>query len=195
MFVSILQLLGFTSAKPVHSRAGEIARPRPESAGNAGITLGNQGTGTHERTGDGKELHAQASTARRTDLKAKVTNQKAPSRAGTKAPPTRPRPVAAKVSVKATSKAARVPAEAPARSVKPTTGPARPPARKDATPAVGARPPAKGARPDPKGAAQTVAKPITKSKASAPSTSMNVLVSMGYRMETAFAASSGVVVN
>jgi len=125
MIVSILQLMGFPMGKPVHSRAGETPSERPSKA----------------KSGDhGTKDHAQASPARRQEVKAKPG----------KSTPTKP---AAKAPVKAVvKKAAKPAAKAPAKPVaKPVTKVAAKPAAKKLP-----------AKPVAKAAVKVVAKPVVK---------------------------------
>jgi DnaK suppressor protein len=112
MFVSILQLMGFPVGKPVNSRASENNQGGPARAGNERIKAGHEKT-KYEAGGalpDGKssrEGHAQALTARRTDVKALATKTQASSKAPTKA--------TASVSPKASKPVARAKAPAAAK--------------------------------------------------------------------------------
>ncbi len=132
MIVSILQLMGFTKTKPVHSRAGETPTE-----------------------------HAQASSARRQEVKAKSgKNTKAI------APKGKAKPVAKPVAPKA-------PAKPVAKPVKPVAKPvAKAPVKAVAKPAAKAKPvakpvakkaPAKPVAKPAKPAAKAPAKPVAKS--------------------------------
>ena len=57
MIVSLLQLMGFPKGNPVHSRAGETAPGNPSKA---------------QTSGQGRVEHAQASPARREEVKNKT---------------------------------------------------------------------------------------------------------------------------
>jgi DnaK suppressor protein len=115
MIVSILQLMGFKKSKPVHSRASQDAEP----------------------------AHAQANSARRTDVKAKVGSPKVAAKVPAKAP--------VKASVKASGKA---PAKAPVKVIK--GKPAGKAAPKKAVP------PPKTSKPVLKSSGKPVAKAVAK---------------------------------
>ncbi|MDE2416352.1 MAG: RNA polymerase-binding protein DksA [Burkholderiales bacterium] len=154
MIVSILQLMGFPMGKPVHSRAGETPSERPLKA----------------KSGDhGTKDHAQASPARRQEVKAKP-GKSTPSKPAAKAPvkaaakkATKP---VVKASAKPVTKAAVKPApkKAAAKPVVKAVAKVAPPKAKPKTPAK-AIPPAMA-----KPAAKAAAKPVTKApvKAAAP---------------------------
>ena len=154
MIVSILQLMGFPMGKPVHSRAGETSPDRS----------------TKTRSGDqGTKDHAQASPARRQEVKAK-TGKTAKAKPAAKAPA---KPVAkknvkpvAKPVTKASAKpvakkAVKAPVKvAPKAVAKPAAKPvakAAPKAKATAKPVVKAV-----AKPVPKAAPKVVAKPVAK---------------------------------
>ena len=154
MIVSILQLMGFPMGKPVHSRAGETSPDRS----------------TKTRSGDqGTKDHAQASPARRQEVKAK-TGKTAKAKPAAKAPA---KPVAkknvkpvAKPVTKASAKpvakkAVKAPVKvAPKAVAKPAAKPvakAAPKAKATAKPVVKAV-----AKPVPKAALKVVAKPVAK---------------------------------
>ena len=154
MIVSILQLMGFPMGKPVHSRAGETSPDRS----------------TKTRSGDqGTKDHAQASPARRQEVKAK-TGKTAKAKPAAKAP-AKPvakkdvKPVAkpvAKASAKPVAKkAVKAPVKvAPKAVAKPAAKPvakAAPKAKATAKPVVKAV-----AKPVPKAAPKVVAKPVAK---------------------------------
>ena len=160
MFVSLLQLMGFPAGKAVHSRAGENSDGKSERASQRGITVGNS-VGASNRAENARpqsvsEVHAQASSARRQEVKAKPGKAKVPSKAPAKA-----NKVA--VSVKSAKKPAARPAgkAAPKAVAKPApkAKPIAKPVAKSAAKPV-AKPAAK-AKPQ-KPVAKTVAKPVAK---------------------------------
>ncbi len=71
MFVSILQLMGFSLEKPVHSRASENSESGRAQAHIEGITA-EAASRAPSKCGTAVQAHAQANSARRTDVKAKV---------------------------------------------------------------------------------------------------------------------------
>ena len=148
MIVSILQLMGFPMAKPVHSRAGETQPDQPPKTSDT----------TH-----GAIEHKQASPARRDKVNAK-SGKDTKSKAATakpkvvSKPAAKPVKAAAKPAVKpvAPTKAAAKPVKAPVKAVekvKPKPVPAKA---------------AKAAAPAPVKAAKPVAKPAASKKASPP---------------------------
>ena len=164
MIVSILQLMGFPIGKPVHSRAGETPSERPSKAHSGA-----------QKSQD----HAQASSARRQEVKAKtgkVTHTKPAAKAAkpvakpaakpavkiavkpvTKSPVKAPIKVSVKTPLKAPAKA--VP-KAPAKKA-PQKAPAKPVAKPAAkAPAM----PVKAAKPVPKAAVKAAipSKPVVK---------------------------------
>ncbi|NVO06737.1 MAG: RNA polymerase-binding protein DksA [Rhodoferax sp.] len=145
MFVSILQLMGFPMAKPVHSRAGETPYNKPSKAST------EPADDTHNK---------QASSNRRDQVNAKSGKD--------------PKSKAAAAPVKAAAKAAAKPVKAAPKVVKAATKPAAKaspvaktaakPAEKSAKPVAKAAP--KGA---PKAAAKTPAKAAAKAASPKPS--------------------------
>jgi len=157
MFVSLLQLMGFPTGKAVHSRASENSDGKPERASQRGITVGKS-VGASNRAENARpqpvsEVHAQASSARRQEVKAKPGKAKVPSKAPAKAQ----KAVASAKSVKKPAakpvgKAAPKPAAKPvAKALKPA---GKAVAKTPAKPAVKAKPQ--------KPVAKTVAKPVAK---------------------------------
>jgi DnaK suppressor protein len=152
MFVSLLQLMGFPTGKAVHSRASENSDGKPERASQRGITVGNS-VGASNRVDNARpqpvsEVHAQASSARRQEVKAKPGKAKVPSKA----------PAKAQKAV-ASAKSVKKPAAKPAGKAAPKAAAKAKPVAKSAAKPV-AKPVVK-AKPQ-KPAAKTVAKPVAK---------------------------------
>lgn len=139
MIVSILQLMGFPMAKPVHSRAGETPPDKPSPAA---------------KKPQGATDPKQASSARRDKVNAK--SGKDPKSKGVAAAP------------KATAKPAAKPAKvAPKAAPKPAAKPSKVAAPvKPATKAV-AKPADKSPKAEPKAATKVAAKPVVKAAAKA----------------------------
>ena len=142
MFVSLLQLMGFPAGKAVHSRASENSDSGPERASQRGITVGNNGRAEIARHPPVSEVHAQASSARRPEVKAKPGKAKAPSKAPIKA-------------------------QKAAASVKPVKKPVGKPVAKSAAKPASKAATKPAAKPKAKPAARPVAKPAPKSVAKA----------------------------
>ena len=123
MFVSLLQLMGFPAGKAVHSRASENSGGKSERASQRGITVGKSRQTENVRLQSVSEVHAQASSARRQEVKAKPGKAKAPSKAPVKAPK-----VVAKA--KPAKKAVAKPAVKPVAKTKPAAKPAAKPVSK-----------------------------------------------------------------
>lgn len=135
MIVSILQLMGFPMAKPVHSRAGEIPPDKPSPAA---------------KKPQGAIDPKQASSARRDKVKAK--SGKDPKSKGVTADPKAKAKAAAKPA-KADAKAASKPAAKPVNKV---AAPAKSAAK------AAAKPAAKSPKADPKVTPKATAKPVAK---------------------------------
>jgi DnaK suppressor protein len=168
MIVSILQLMGFPVRKPVHSRAGENDRAAPERVRKERITGGQDDRAVEKQRTPMGEQHAQASSARRQDVKAKPGKAKAPAKTAKKV-------VAKPASGKAAAKSAP---KAPAKkAVAVKKAPAKPVAKsatKTAKPAPKAKPLAKApvksntpAKPAPKPVAKAAPKVAAKAKVAA----------------------------
>ncbi len=146
MIVSILQLMGFSKAEPVHSRAGEVTPKTPTKGAGAKA---------------GPTDHAQMTSARRPDVKtssgkdskAATANRKAPAAAAAKSvAKTSVKPVhAAKLAAKPTAKASP---KVAAKAAKPVAKPAAKVATKPA--ATAAKKVAASAKP---ASAKVVSKP------------------------------------
>jgi DnaK suppressor protein len=119
MFVSILQLMGFPVAKPVHSRAEESPSLEVRGVGVKSKASDRATADTGQRSTP--DVHAQANPARRQEVKAQPVTSKAPAKAV--------KPVAkAKSTVKPSSKpvAKPVPKSTVKTKVKPIAKPASP---------------------------------------------------------------------
>jgi len=81
MFVSLLQLMGFPVAKPVNSRANEVAQSQPSKAGVEGIKSKASDPAANTKQTSASELHAQANSARRQEVKAQPGKPKVASKA------------------------------------------------------------------------------------------------------------------
>ncbi len=142
MIVSLLQLMGFSSREPVHSRAGGSPADKPSRA-RSGSSVSAE--------------HAQASPARRQEVKTKPGQ----------APSTKPAPSAAKSPAKPAVKAAAKKVEAKT-AAKPATKPGDKPAAKPVASAV-AKPAAKAAKVAPaKSVAKAIPGPAVKAPAKPP---------------------------
>ena len=162
MIVSILQLMGFPLAKPVHSRAEEPPSKKP--------TKGQSGTPSPID-------QAQERSARRQEVKAKTGKDSKAAATKSKVPvPAKPKgkPVAkplTKVPAKPVAKKA-VPAKvapkaAPKSAAKPVSKPVPKPVSKPAPKSIAKAAPAKVKKPAAKADAKTVAKPATAAKKAA----------------------------
>jgi DnaK suppressor protein len=143
MFVSILQLMGFPLAKPVHSRASDVQRGGVKNFGREGVKLVSLNSTQTSKSGSSGVADAQADSARRQEVKAKtgkvkVVNKNAKSAGKTPAkvkpavkvlaktkgkPVVKPKPVAKTVSKAITKPVSKKPAAkkaAPAKSAKPS---------------------------------------------------------------------------
>jgi DnaK suppressor protein len=69
MFVSLLQLMGFPVGNPVHSRAKEVAQSQPSEACIEGITAEALEPAANNKLTSTGEVHAQANSARRHEVK------------------------------------------------------------------------------------------------------------------------------
>ena len=157
MIVSILQLMGFPMAEPVHSRAGETPQDQPSKAprGNHKTTDNPPASSTrrdHVNAKSGKDPKSKVATAKpKASVKAVATPVKSAAKSVAKAAPKAPAKVAApakavaKPPVKPVAKAA---AKAPAAPPKPAPKPA----------------------PKPVLASKPAAKPVSPEKVSAPMT-------------------------
>ena len=148
MISSFLQLMGFGLAKPVHSRASENSARQPAKPSIEGITT-ERVAGAHPSGESTNPAHAQAQSARRTDVKSKVS----------KAP----------VATPSKSKAVKAPAAAAPAKKTPVKTVAKVVAKSAPKPATKAQ-----AKPAPKGAVKVIVKPTAKSshplaKSAAPS--------------------------
>ena len=138
MIVSILQLMGFPMGKPVHSRAGETSTDRSTKARS-----GVQGT----------KDHAQASPARRQEVKAKTGKTE------------KAKPVAKAPAKPVSKKPAKPVAKAPAKPVAKTS--AKPAAKKAAVKVAAQAAKKPAVKASPKAAPKAVAKVAPKGKATA----------------------------
>ena len=140
MFVSILQLMGFPLAKPVHSRASAAQPCEPEKRLREAVCLDSPDPQKMARMGAGGIVHAQAEPARRQELKVqtgklKVVNKNAKGAVKV--------PAKVKPAVKASAKAKPKPPAKPA--AKPASKPAvkKPTVKKSAPVKAPAKAPAK----------------------------------------------------
>lgn len=76
MFVSLLQLMGFPVAQPVHSRAEEDVPSPPPKAGIEGITPKVSGSVANTQGTSASKVHAQKNSARRQEVKAQSEKTK-----------------------------------------------------------------------------------------------------------------------
>jgi DnaK suppressor protein len=160
MFVSLLQLFGFPVAKAVHSRAEENSDSKPEKASQRGITGDTNGRAEIARNQPVSEVHAQASSVRRQELKAKPGKAKVPSKVPAKASK-------AVVSAKPLKKAVAKPVAKPASKVpaKPISKLAPKPAAKSVAKPVAAKSSARAAvKVVAKVAAKVASKAVVKAK-------------------------------
>lgn len=81
MFVALLQLMGFPTAKPVNSRAKEVAQGQPSKARIEGITSKASDPAANTKLTSGGVVHAQANSARRQEVKTQPGKPKVASRA------------------------------------------------------------------------------------------------------------------
>lgn len=142
MIVSILQLMGFSVGKPVNSRASENPQSKPSKARIGGITAETSERAERTKQTSANEVHAQANSARRQEVKAQPGKAKAASKV-----------TKAVVKAQPAAKAAAKPKAKPAAK-------APPPAKKavpKAAPKVAAK-----AKPAAKAAAKPKAKPVAK---------------------------------
>jgi DnaK suppressor protein len=156
MIVSILQLMGFPVAKPVHSRAEEPPSKKPAK--------GHSGTKSPTD-------HAQERSARRQEVKAKTgKDSKAAATKNKVSVPAKPKgktvanplaKVPAKPAVKKAVSVKLAPKAAPKSAAKPVSKPVLKPGSKPAPKPVAKATPAKVKKPAAKVAAKTVAKPAT----------------------------------
>lgn len=103
MFVSLLQLMGFPLAKPVHSRAKEVVQSQPSKARIEGITAMALAPAANTKLISTGKVHAQANSARRHEVKAQPGKPKGTTQVVVKAKSTAKVKVQEKDTVKTTT--------------------------------------------------------------------------------------------
>lgn len=168
MIVSLLQLMGFGRPEPVHSRADEDPADKPSRARSGG-----SGSAEHAQASPARRQEVKTKSGKATPTKAAPSAVKSPAKPAVKSPVKATAKTAAKPASKAAPKAAVKPAAKPAAktvaakkvAAKPAVKPVVKVASKPTAKAV-AKPAAKAAlKPAPKGAPQPASKPVPKTKA------------------------------